>query len=190
MNPLPLDTYSQLTFYSSTSRISFGGKSFCSSFDRSFVNKNGCRAINLVDSRKKARVRYWHSNVSTCFTSDWLAVFRSAAVAGDLAQITKSYRREGDAGTSSTMPATQKGESVARRKNPMKYGKEVEKLRTRFLARRCRFTLIRARAASIVGSRCREATFCRVSAIRFESRNTEVCRVHGSRDNYGAVLIS
>lgn len=57
MNPLPLDTYSQLTFYSSTSRISFGGKSFCSSFDRSFVNKNGCRAINLVDSRKKARVR-------------------------------------------------------------------------------------------------------------------------------------
>lgn len=195
MNPLPLDTYSQLTFYSSTSRISFtplfGGKSFCSSFDRSFVNKNGCHAINLVDSRKKARVRYWYSNVSTCF---YLEPARGISFRGCrrrlTAQITKSYRREGDAGTWSTMPATQKGESVARRKNPMKYGKEVGKLRTRFLARRRRFTLIRARAVSIVGSRCREATFCRVSAIRFESRNTEVCRVHGSRDNYGAVLIS
>lgn len=58
-------------------------------------------------------------------------------------------------------------------------------MRTRFLARH--FTLIRARAASIVGTRCGEATFCRVSAIRFESRNTEVCRVHGSLDNYGAL---
>lgn len=75
------------------------------------------------------------------------------------------------------------------RKNPMKYGKEVGKLRIRFLERRWRFTLIRARAASIVGSRCGEATFCRVSAIRFESRNTEVSKVHGSRDNYAAVLL-
>lgn len=70
-------------------------------------------------------------------------------------------------------------------KNRMKYGKGGREVANSLLGET--FYVDRARAASIVGTRCREATFCRVSAIRFESRNTEVCRVHGSLDNYGVL---